>query len=269
MGEVNTTQDIQYLHMASQYLCAAGKSFLPKAEDDSHTNMIWDATEETLWTQPLNEEGLKLGLNVAAYALDLFHPLSDLIASYPLKGARHLDIMNWMERERSFCGLDSAFTFELHYELPYTASFEDSFQFGAVAGDERSRQIELRSQADKALKALQQVLDGFNHGKARIWPHHFDTGLLLQSTKVDGLQLSLGLAMPDTVSSDWYYYLSGYHEGNPVQVADMQSLELGAWISDGFNGAVCSAEKADAAEATSFLSEAARVLESGLLLSKE
>ena len=224
MSKTQPSDDVIDLHLASQYLAAAGKSFIEERPDDSHTSMVWDSGEQTLWTQALNEEGLKLGLNVAAFALDLYHPLSDLVASYPMKGARHLDIVNWMERERSFCGLDRPFVFDLHYDLPYDLSFEDSFTFQAVDGERRTQHASRRSDADKVLHGL--VKDGSKTVKSevRVWPHHFDTGLLLQSEKVENLQFSLGMAMPDEVCSDWYYYVSAYRGEDAVDVKGLDSL---------------------------------------------
>lgn len=247
---------LKYLHMAAQYLSAAGKSFLKHNDDDSHTTMQWDADEQTLFTDALNEEGLRLGLNMGAFALDFHHPLSGLEASYPLTGARHFDVVNWIERERAFCGLNGQYTFDLHYELPYEDSFADGFHYPRISGTARDKLSTLRDKAQTALQSLVAQAEIDSKGKVQVWPHHFDTGLVISHKARPNLTFSLGLAMPDSLSDQWYFYLSAYQGEQVMAVSDITKLSKGLWLNEGFTGAILGAELHTSEQATQFFSEA-------------
>ncbi len=58
------------MHLAAQYLAAAGISFVPEENDDSHTNLGFSTQKECLYTRPLNSSGAELLLNYNFFTLE-------------------------------------------------------------------------------------------------------------------------------------------------------------------------------------------------------
>jgi len=238
------------LHRAAQYLCTASKSFVPSEEDDSHTNLGWNAEEAVLATRPLNNEGLRLELNHAVYALDIVHPESGLSGSFPLTGAKHLDIIKWLDNEREFCGISRPYTFDLHYELGYSPVLDDHFTFPSMSGDALDAEIVRRNTADQAMKAI--LLERDTEALPRIWPHHFDSGaLILQPTsKINSI--GIGMAIPDGMIDDHYLYVSGYDSNGGLSTRGFGGLPHGKWYEEGWKGAAVSMTGLSVEEALAF-----------------
>lgn len=242
------------LHRALQYLAAASKSFLPAKDDDSHTNVGWNSDSKNFETHPFNKGGLALALNLEVFSLDFIHPVSGIEASFPLGGARHLDIVNWLERERLFCKIDKDYKFELHYELPYKKGFEDSLTYPKIKEAELKSHIQMRWLANKSLELASSHFDVFSD--IRIWPHHFDTGAIGYQLNEKGSSFGLGLSVPDDVSDDYYFYVSKYNENESVNVSRFSKLKNGEWKFDGWNGAVLHASEKSLPGVISFFTEA-------------
>lgn len=58
------------MHLAAQYLAAAGISFVEKKADYSHTNLGWSIDKQRLETHPLSEKGDVLALNYNTFSLE-------------------------------------------------------------------------------------------------------------------------------------------------------------------------------------------------------
>ncbi|MEQ9186547.1 MAG: hypothetical protein RLP15_02360 [Cryomorphaceae bacterium] len=223
------------LHKAAQYLATAAKSFVPHEEDDSHTNMGWNQVESTLFTRALNDEGLRLELNHKAYALDVVHPKSGLSGSFPLIGANHFAIVQWLDQERTFCGIKTPYSFDLHYDLGYSNSLDDAFTFPSVPGDALEEEIQRRNTANDALNSI--LAEEQSNSSPRIWPHHFDTGALIEEGKEGIVSFGLGMAIPDAVISEHYLYVSAYDSQGSISTDGMVELSLGKWFNASWKGA--------------------------------
>lgn len=244
------------LHLAAQYLATAAKSFIPPKGDDSHTSMEWNADESRLETRDLDGEGLRLALNYEDYCLDFIHPKSGIGASYPLGGARHFDLMNWIAREAKFCGIDKEYAFELHYQIPNLELLTDDFKFAASDPQELKKLIQLRWLANKTLSMFSRTFHSTT--EIRVWPHHFDTGMLAYFDDRKEVSLGMGLAIPDDKVDDWYFYLSGYHGKEAIQTNNFPALKNGEWRSGDWNAAVLQASGASIPVVSSFFNEAVK-----------
>src|SRR3954469_12923617 len=71
------------LHHAAQLVAAMGISYLPKADDDSHTNMEWIA--HALASNVVGERSFRLGVRADPFALVVIGGDAEL-ASYSLHG---------------------------------------------------------------------------------------------------------------------------------------------------------------------------------------
>jgi hypothetical protein len=243
------------LHLAAQYLAMAGKSFIASKPDDSHTNLAWNSEEKQLESRSLNEGGLKLALNYQEYSLDFIHPKSGVEASYPLVGARHLDIINWISREVKFAGIAKEYNFDLHYKLPYLGAFDADFLYPEPNPGEITKLIQFRWLADKAIQVVSNQFHSLT--QPRIWPHHFDTGAIGYFDINKKVSVGLGLAMPDDMVADWYFYVSGYHGTDAIKTDEFKPLKNGVWRSEAkWNGATLTATGQSMPIVGAFLSEA-------------
>ena len=86
--------------------------------------------------------------------------------------------------------------------------------------------------------------------EVRTWPHHFDTGLLIELES--GLQIGLGYAMPDTMVDEFYHYVSAWHGEFSISVEHYTKLEDGEWRSDDWNGAILKSDNREKESVESF-----------------
>lgn len=242
------------LHRAAQYLATAAKSFVPHEDDDSHTNLGWNTEESTLYSRALNDEGLRLELNHKAYALDVVHPKSGLSGSFPLTGANHFAIVQWLDQERTFCGIQTPYNFDLHYDLGYSEALDDAFTFPTVPGDALEEEIHRRDAVDYALNRI--LADEQSDASPRVWPHHFDTGALIEEGKKGIVSFGLGMAIPDSVISEHYLYVSAYGSEGSISTEGLVELSIGKWHNAGWKGAAVPVHGLTAEQAIHFYREA-------------
>ena len=244
---------IQQMHLAAQYLAAAGMSFVKKEEDDSHTNLGFSTEKTSLYTRKLFGTDTILYLNYTSFSLEWVHKNSREILM--LDGKTHVEIVNWIQQISQDNGIDVKYQYNLHYELPYPIT--DDFTFSLHNNTLLQELLEYR-------KSAHQIIAGFleNHhldSEIRIWPHHFDTGAFTILNNTPGISIGLGLAIPDTMCNDFYLYISGYKGHNPIDTKPFAPLSHGEWKNNGFTGAILPMEVIDKKIGISFFSEALKV----------
>jgi hypothetical protein len=226
----------QAIHQAAQYLATAAKSFLPDQAIDEHTSLYWDASKMSFISHPINEDGAVMAVNLEYYSLDFLDRYKEEISSFPIGGANHLAIINWIGREKYLLGIERDFSYEMHYDIPYP-SLDDRSMLARLSKDDLLAHVALRTLADQALAEMKLVFDRTT--ELLIWPHHFDTGML---GYLDGMKhissVGLGVAMPDDQFSEPYCYISAYDEKGAIGVNSFKPLTSGEWASAGFVGAV-------------------------------
>ncbi|MEW7290372.1 hypothetical protein [Aquimarina sp. 2304DJ70-9] len=239
------------MHLAAQYLAAAGISFVEKKEDDSHTNLGFSTSEKSMFTHPLDKEGHTLSLNYQHFTLEWNSKSSK--KSLRLDGTTHSEILKWIHERAVEATLEKPFQYDLHYELPYTTITDDfTFKLHDVA---RLRELtNFRILAQLTLETFlenQQLKSGI-----RTWPHHFDTGAFVSLDDNSGLTIGLGLAIPDTMIDDYYFYMSAYKGHDGLDTSNLSSLTNGKWYNEGFKGAVLPVTGIDEITASTFFEEA-------------
>lgn len=218
------------MHLAAQYLAAAGISFLDKKDDDSHTNLGFNTENNCLETHVLSENNDQLLLSYESFSL-IWKSNSGRI-DFNLNEATHKEILFWI-KETAQTFLNKEYQYNLHYELPY--AIEDSFAFKLSSKKELNTLIQIRFLVQKSLEKINETLQ--LNTSIRIWPHHFDTGIytpLPNSSNAVGQ----GLAIPDNVCDEHYLYASGYNENGQIDTSQFNDLSKGYWSSKGFIGAV-------------------------------
>ena len=239
---------LQQLHLAAQYLAAAGKSFIDIKSDDSHTNLEWSIKEHLLRTWPLSKQEDILSLNYDSFSLiwsDQLGYRNELL----LDRKSHKEIIEWLAIH-SQNKLGKSYQYNLHYELPYPFP-DDNYTFYLSSINDTNNISKL---LDIGQKALEQILINENLSSGiRVWPHHFDLGCFV--TPDDIKSIGFGLAIPDSEIDDFYYYVSGYHGENSIETKDFKTLQMGEWQTGKWKAATLKATGINQESIVNFLSE--------------
>ena len=245
---------VKMIHLAAQYLATAGISFLDKKDDDSHTNLGFDAKNGYLETWPLNEGGCKIALDYAQFSLH-WSTNENKRKTLHLNGKSHREIVKWIKEVTKTLGPSKTYSYKLHYELPYGKMTND-FVFSKPPQDDLYKMLSYRKIAQQALES---VVDKMALSTTiRVWPHHFDTGGYVTINPDKNIGVGFGLAIPDTMIDDFYLYTSGYKGHDGIDTSKFDALTNGKWMNDGFKGAVLPMKNVNEAKATTFFNESIR-----------
>lgn len=240
------------MHLAAQYLAAAGISFLDKEPDDSHTNLGFNAENGGLCTHTLSENGDQLCLDYEKFALEW--KSNQGTKSFSLDGATHAEVVTWLA-DTSKANLNKVYHYQFHYDLPY--EIDNTFTFKLEDLEKLNALKNLRVLAQSVLETINT---NYNlNTSIRVWPHHFDSGIYSPLPDAE-ITIGLGLAIPDSICKEHYLYISGYKNGNTIDPSQLPKLKAGAWISADFKGAVLNAATLAESEGIAFFEEAIAIL---------
>ena len=247
MQEFKSMKD--QLHLAAQYLAAAAIHFVEKRDDDSHTNLGFDSESGRMSTRPLSDSGDTLSLNYNTFSLDWNS--STNVESIQLDGRSHKEIIAWLTR-LSQEKIGKSYTYSFHYDVPY--SIADTTVFKMSDSVEVTRLLQLRIRTQTILE--QTLLENNMQSEIRVWSHHFDTGAFTDLPNTPGVAIGFGLAIPDSLSSAHYLYMSGYKGHDGISTQGFDALTKGDWKDDGFKGAILPADHIGVPEGVQFFKEA-------------
>lgn len=238
---------LNQIHFAAQYPAMAGKSFLEQRADDSHTNLGFNIKTRSFETWALNGKQLKLLFDLPNFQLKW-----STGESFALDGKTHAQVLNWLQLSSKQVGLVNDYIFDLHYELPF--DWSGSFLFELSNTPLLKKLIELRKLASTTLNAFLQVEN--LSSDVRVWPHHFDTGAFVVLEDGSGKSIGLGMAIPDSIIDDHYFYINGYKGHSALEIDAFKNLSFGEWKNKGFTGAVLPASNITKEQAVQFFQEA-------------
>lgn len=133
--------------------------------------------------------------------------------------------------------------------MPYVIDASYTFKLNA---SELKELASLRTLAQSSLVAT--LKETGLESDVRIWPHHFDSGAYASLN--DDIAVGFGLAIPDALVNEHYFYISGYKDHNGLDTSNFDALSLGEWKNVGFKGAVLPATKINKDQAVQFFTEA-------------
>ena len=236
------------MHLASQYLAAAGLSFVKKQDDDSHTNLGFNTELGIMYTRALSDNGDQLILNYNTFSLDWkgIHKTS----SIALNGKTHKAIVEWLSISAQKA-IGKSYEYAFHYDLPYTISDDFTFE---LKGENRLN--ELLENRTLAYSIIEEFLTTNNlKSEIRIWPHHFDTGAFISFDNDSGLSIGLGFAIPDAENQEHYFYIGGYKGHDSIDTSNFTELTHGHWSNEGFVGGILSISKTNKTKGVAFFNE--------------
>ncbi len=220
-------------HLAAQYLAAAGISFLEKQEDDSHTSLKFSVNDLSLHTYPLNEKGDTLSFDYSKFSLRWNSIEGNNTKN--LNWCSHKKILEWISDQATKAGIQKEYKYKLHYQLPY--SIINDFVFEISDRNSLTRLSKMRTLGQLSLNSFLKRR-GLKT-EVRTWPHHFDTGAYVASiSNEENLSLGVGLAIPDEVYSDFYFYMAFYDDNGSIDTKGLPYLKIGTWSNKEFKGAI-------------------------------
>lgn len=223
----------QTLHQICQILAKAGRSFVPKQDDDSHTNLYFDALAQRIHTHPFGDPQRTLAFHLYNSTFEWVDARQRPSMITKLAGQTMAQLEQLIAGQLLETGLDEqAFLEPLHFEIP---KYEHPDIFMPLTEEAVGEWRYYRRMANQVGNALLGFLQ--QEGQARIWPHHFDTGTYCIIDNYMGI--GYGLAMQDEMVEAPYFYLSGYPQKGKVDYHQKPPLTNGHWLlSDHFKGAV-------------------------------
>ena len=224
-------RDIIPIHLAVQYLAAAGISFLDKKKDDRHTNLGYNPQKNEIFTRPLCQTGDYLSLVLTDFSLHWNSPSGS--SNYSLQNSSHKDALAWIKVVSNKPEFKSSYHYRFHYALPCVIS--DDFVFSASAED-LLWESQMRTTAYNVISSILRAHS--MESEIRIWPHHFDTGAKAALTGKEDISVEFGLAIPDSLIDSHYFYISGYKDGKALDTSSFSKLNNGEWFNNGFKGAI-------------------------------
>jgi len=244
------------MHLAAQYLAAAGISFLDRAPDDSNANLGFSTQDRCLCTHLLSENKDQLCLDYERFFLEWKN--SRETTSFNLDGATHAEVVQWLS-DTATTHLDKKYHYKLNYEIPHTVG--DSFTYRLSDSGKLKELLQLRILGQGVIEKIDKryALDT----PIRVWPHHFDTGIYCPLPKSD-MKIGLGLAIPDSVCDQHYFYITGYKNDKVIQTTDLQKLSLGEWKSGNYTGAILNTNGIMESDGIAFFEEAIKILSGDL-----
>ena len=233
---------VKTFHIAAQYLATVAISFLDKKDDDSHTNLGWK--DGALHTHPLSEENCVFSLHYESFSLIWSNDLG-YKESLSLDGKKHSEIVHWIRKTSLKAKQSKVYEYKLHYDLPYEKITSD---YTYQKPTEKETQ-QLIAQRNLVQQALEEVLKNQN-ASIRIWPHHFDSGAFFMAT--EEVDIGLGMAIPDNIINDFYFYVSGYKGHDGIEIPSTLEIKKGNYYNNGWKGIALAVSNVSVEEAIAF-----------------
>ena len=212
------------LHHAAHLATAFGISYLPKKPDDSHTNLEWIESQQSLASNSLERKRISIRVP------DLTIFVED--ESLALRGNTLDEAAEWVRRVLDDRGLNgSKYTLKRHYEIP-THPVAKGARFDARDDD----LDQLASWYSNAARELEAIRASDSHAsEVRCWPHHFDIATLI--TPAEGKSVGVGLEPGDHYYDEPYFYVNIHPAPDAKSLPD--SLDgSGMWHTKEWIGAV-------------------------------
>ncbi len=232
------------LHHAAQLVAMVGNSYLPKADDDSQSNMLWDTSKESLAGHWIGEEDEKhrLALNYPEFMLTWQNENGNAIGALMLNEKTKATALDWMrEYLASHLGFDASQLQPIeHFEIPeHPVASGSAFHVLNVALHQ-----ELARLRSNAQHILEHFAAKFEHASSvRTWPHHFDAGSYIP-VAFDGAgnatkSIGIGLAIADNDVDEHYYYVNHWQKTGKTDTSTLPDLPGdGYWHTEGWTGAI-------------------------------
>ena len=226
----------EHIHQLCQTIAKVNRTFVPKQDDDSHTNLYFnDMDARIVGRQVATKLGsLVFSLNLHSYEFEWLDLGKNAIQSFDIDGKTIAQFEDEIAHKLSDLGLDSkGFKDELHFEISDYSFKKEAFN--CPDDDAMEEWMAYRSMGNQVCTLLAGHAN--INAEVRIWPHHFDTGVYFELP--NGTGIGFGLAMSDSILNAPYLYMTAYPKNGDINYNEAPDLSVGQWhTSPNFSGAL-------------------------------
>lgn len=252
-------------HWAMQIVAAVGYAHLERAADDSQSNAGWvDGMQILAGRLVESENSFFVSLSPLELKVAVHEPGGEILEEFYLHGRSLRESFDAVAAAISRRTAQAPIRLELpSYELAaHPLATEGRFE---RSSDEPFSQL-ARWMHDANLVMLDLRKKTAGSTVPRVWPHHFDMGMLLslqdEGDAKAGRSIGIGLSPGDGAIETPYWYTNPYPQ--PAADSALPSIEVGQWHTEGWTGAVLLADRvleagdaaAQEAQARAYLDEA-------------
>lgn len=247
------TKTDQQLHFLSQVITKVNRTYVPKKEDDSHTNLFFDALSNRITGRWIEMKDTKVffTLNIDTQTVEVMNETGQSIASIASISKHITEVEQEIEKVLPGLGLNpKGFSKPLHFEIPQYDLAKKPI--AKIDPDGLSQWKHFRQLANQACYQLMGYAQKWD--EVRIWPHHFDTGIYIEIN--DKTAIGFGWAMQDDMVGEPYFYYSAYGlYGHTIDYSSTAPLTDGKWFTENWKGAVLPLSKVNHQSIDLFLLE--------------
>lgn len=232
-------KELHQQHLAAQFIALTGRYLIPQKPDSSNINMQYIPEKEMLLGN-YHPDGWAVGVKLKNFAVQILDKKDITKTEIVLVGKTFQEAFREYKTALQNLGIDvSDVKTEQPYELP-TDGLKEGKYFAIGSDDAISENIRYRHDAQLLISELATRFSDVE--PVRIWPHHFDTGTFTTITRNEKgaavKTIGLGLAIPDSMVDEPYFYLSFWSE-KPIETEEnLVKLPAGKWMMPDWNGAV-------------------------------
>lgn len=242
----NYTKTDQILHLLTQTVAKANRTYVPKRPDDCHTNLYYDVLGDRVtgrWIQtPQNK--VFLSLNLSTLQFDWIDDAMQIAASVSSAGKTIQSIEEELCPIIESLGLNpEGFTEKMHYQITEYPFAGDAIP--QISIEDLNQWKSYRKLANEACELVLGYLQ--SDEETRIWPHHFDTGIYVPANERMGI--GFGFAIEDEMAGAPYFYMAGYPHYDALVYENLPTFEHGHWeIHKNWQGAIFTTNDIDQLE---------------------
>lgn len=228
-------------HGAAQWPSRAARAALPPADDDSHSNLGWDASGGLLHTHDLGD-GHRLGFSFAGFSL-VHVSAAGVVDELALAGRGRGEITSWLSGIPPVADGDMSW---LDRALPY--ALPPAVDEGSNDAPDPAALAELARWYANGAGLLDEIAAADPAASdVRCWPHHFDIATLitLAGAGEEATTIGVGLSPGDGSYADPYLYVTPWPYPPADALPDLPAI--GHWHTNGFVAAIATAAQIVAA----------------------
>ncbi len=208
--------DIQTIHLISQYLAAAGTSYLEKTSNNSHFHLSWSPKDCKLLSPLLNENGYHLAFDYDSFILGWINKNHSCFGSIDMEGKSHAKIIDWIRLKSKNFGINKTYNYDFHYKTPYPPMTDD--YIFPIANFELLE--ELASTQSFAQEAIEAAAENLGHSsETHICPQIFDTKAHLFLDEKRNLKIDIGFSILKTDNNDSCFYVKAWKDNKILNSA--------------------------------------------------
>ncbi len=231
-------------HHALQIVAAVGYSWIPPAEDWSHTSSTWSERHAALVSQSLRD-GRRVAVQIETLTLLLLDVNMEVIETMPLEQHTLDEGYDWLvETLRKHDTIDDLPLVRPDHDLPTHAVYNGA----PFVIDDADGLRELASWYSHAWRQLEGWRSSTpDASEVRCWPHHFDIASLAildrQLPSEQQRSIGVGLSPGDDATPNPYWYVNVWPY---PPTDDLPPLAVGSWKTEGWVGALLDANEINA-----------------------